>query len=77
MKPLKPHHKAKELIKQLSALNCTIRTVTQKPHALLITIEKPTPELTHRSIEITEIYNGQTRRLRAARHSGCCIVWEA
>lgn len=76
MKRIKTNHKAKQLINTLSAIKGNIKAIKQKPNALLVTIDTPTPELAHQGIEITQTINGLTQRIYAARLSGCCIVWE-
>lgn len=70
-------YKAKRLLKTLQSMNCRVIRTTQKEKMLMVRVDAPVPELEGHSIEITENVNGLTRRIRAARHSGCCVVWEA
>ncbi|MBV7262590.1 hypothetical protein KCG43_11340 [Photobacterium sp. WH24] len=74
---LNPKYQAQRLLSKLQRLNCKVLKTTEKPNALMVHIDAPTPELARHSIEITEKVNGLQRRIRAARISGCCIMWEA
>lgn len=70
-------YQAKRLMKTLQGMNCNVIRTTQKQKMLMVHVDAPVPELQGASIEITETVNGLTRRVRAARHSGCCVIWEA
>ncbi|WP_325893000.1 hypothetical protein [Grimontia sp. NTOU-MAR1] len=76
MKSLNPQHQVKQLLRALQKMNCRVTKTAQTEKTLVIHVDAPVPELQHHSVLITETVNGLTRRIRAARHSGCCVVWE-
>nr|PMH60044.1 hypothetical protein BCU62_21730 [Enterovibrio norvegicus] len=76
MKDLNPQYQVKQLLRTLQKFNCQVTRTVQTEKTLVVHVDAPVPELQHRSVEITETVNGLTRRIRAARHSGCCVVWE-
>lgn len=76
MKKSTMKYQAKKLISKLKRMNYTV-SASKKGATLLINVDAPVRELEGISIEITERVNGMTRRIRAARYAGCCVVWEA
>ncbi|MCG9624610.1 hypothetical protein L1D34_07125 [Vibrio mediterranei] len=66
---------AQIVLKKLRQLGCNVVTATKTPRGVLITIEKPTVDMTSKAVEIRQNFKGTRSTVYSLQMDGCTVNW--